>query len=487
MFTESMEAKLKRLLELNVDPYPPRVPKPTHLSTQIKSDYEGFEGKEVTVAGRITIIRGHGKAMFMVLNDDAGPIQLYCRLDVLGEESYKIVGECLDIGDQVVASGIIFKTRTGEVTVEATKFIIATKALNGLPEKWHGLKDPEVRYRKRHLDMIANPEVKDRMVMRTKIIKALREFLWSENFVEVETPILQPLYGGALAKPFVTHHNALDTDLYLRIAPELYLKRLMVGGMNKIFEIGKCFRNEGISLVHNPEFTMLELYQAWADYGDIMTLTERIVSGVASAVLGSTSVNYQSQTINLAPPWKRMTMKEAFKEYGEVDIEQLRDPKFATNYLDSKGIKIDKKPGFGAFCDEVLKKVVVPNVTDPIFIYDYPIELSPLAKMKPDCSGWVERFQAIVAGFEICNAFSELNDPKDQLLRFDAQAKAKSMGDDEAHQIDEDFVDALSVGMPPAGGLGIGVDRLVMILTDQVSIREVLAFPQLRRSDGNVP
>lgn len=486
MFNESMLAKLQKIKESSIDAYPPRAPKPTHKAEQIKSNFEAYEGKQVGVCGRITIMRGHGKAMFMVLDDETGKIQLYVKLDNLGADKYKFVTDTLDIGDLVCVSGEVFKTHTGETTIAVKEYTLAAKALEPLPEKFHGLKDSEVRYRKRHLDMIANPEVRDRFTTRTRIIKAMREFLWSKDFVEVDTPILQPLYGGALAKPFTTHHNALDMDLYLRIAPELYLKRLMVGGMPRIFEIGKAFRNEGISLVHNPEFTIMELYQAWADYGDMMEITEQMVAYIANEILGTTMITYQGQQVDLTPPWKRMTMKEAFKEIGGVEIEDLRDSKFAFKYLESKGIQIDKKPSFGAFCDEVLKKVVEPTIVNPTFIYDYPLELSPLAKLKPGETNWVERFQPIVCGFEIGNAFSELNDPLDQLSRFESQQKAKTLGDDEAHETDTDFVETLGSAMPPTGGLGIGVDRLVMLLTDQTSIREVLPFPQLRRTSGDL-
>ncbi len=486
MFMESMLLKLAKLREAGIDAYPPRVPKPTHKAAQVRTGFESLGDTEVTVAGRITATRGHGKAMFLSMADDSGQVQLYTKIDVLGEQKYTLLQEALDIGDQVVAKGPVFKTRTGEVTVECKEFIFASKALEGLPEKWHGLKDPDIRYRKRYLDMIANPEVRERLEARTRIIRAMREFLWGLDFLEVETPTLQPLYGGALAKPFVTHHNALDMDLYLRIAPELYLKRLIVGGMARIFEIAKCFRNEGISQVHNPEFTMLELYQAWGDYNDMMDITEKLVSHVAKSVTGRTTVTYQGQEINLAPPWKRLTMRQAFKDFVGIDIDELRDERRAFQIFQEKGIEMEKKPAFGAFCDEVLKKVVETNIVQPTFVYDYPLELSPLAKMKPGEPGWVERFQPIVAGFEIGNAFTELNDPQDQLDRFNAQAGAKTLGDEEAHQTDTDFVDALAVGMPPTGGLGIGVDRLVMLLTDQVSIREVLAFPQLRRTGGDI-
>ena len=486
MFNESMMAKLAKLREAGKDVYPPRVPKPTSEAETVKANFEKFENQTVTIAGRITAQRGHGKAMFLVVADDTGPIQLYVRVDDVGEEIYGLIRDALDVGDLVVVTGSVFKTRTGEVTIHTKEFMWATKALEGLPEKWHGLKDSEIRYRKRHLDMIANSEVRERFSKRTRIIRAIREFLWNEGFEEVETPTLQPLYGGALAKPFMTHHNALDMDLYLRIAPELYLKRLIVGGMPKVFEIGKAFRNEGISLVHNPEFTIMELYQAWADYYDMMDITERMVSSVAKTITGSFVINFQGEEIDLTPPWKRLTLAEAFKEYAGVEIEKLRDAKFAFAFLQENGVKMEKKPGFGGFCDETLKKLVEPKIKNPTFIYNYPIELSPLAKLIPGETMWVERFQPVIAGYEVGNAFSELNDPQDQLNRFEGQEKARSSGDEEAHQTDTDFVETLAVGMPPTGGLGIGIDRIVMLLTDQVSIREVLAFPQLRRQSGDI-
>ncbi|MEZ4812039.1 MAG: lysine--tRNA ligase [Caldisericia bacterium] len=351
------------------------------------------------------------------------------------------------------------------------------------PEKFHGLTDSEIRYRKRHMDMISDPDVLSRFKTRGHVVKAVREFLWGKDYEEVETPILQPLYGGALAKPFETHHNTLDMDLYMRIAPELYLKRLIVGGMTKIFEVGKCFRNEGISLFHNPEFTMLELYEAWSDYHGMMDISEQLVSSVVKSVTGKESVIYQDIEINFASPWKRITMEESFKQFAGISIEDLRDEKFAMDYIKREGIKMEKALNFKGYCDEVFKEKVVVNLIQPTFIYDYPIEMSPLAKLIPGSDKYVERFQFIINGLEIGNAFSELNDPIDQLERFTSQSRLKKTGDDESHEIDTDYVEALGVGMPPTGGLGIGIDRLVMLLTDQVSIREVLMFPQLRKKE----
>ncbi|HOO97494.1 MAG TPA: lysine--tRNA ligase [Caldisericia bacterium] len=485
MFNESMLTKLAKLKEAGIDAYPPRIEGTLSLSNDVKANFEKLEQtqEDVRIGGRITTVRGHGKARFMVLRDEAGPIQLYCRIDVIGEETYDLIKSALDIGDTVIVSGPVFKTRTEEITVEVKTFEWVNKALVELPEKFHGLVDSEIRYRKRHIDMISNPEVLERFTTRNKIIKAIREFLWSKDFEEVETPILQPLYGGALAKPFETHHNALDRDLYMRIAPELYLKRLIVGGMPRIFELGKCFRNEGISTVHNPEFTMLELYQAWESYEGMMRISEELVSDVAKKVLGTTKITYQDKEIELAPPWKRLSMRDAFREMAGIEIDQLRDDAFAKEYVKREGIKMDKKTNFKGFVDEVFKKKIVVNLTQPTFITDYPIELSPLAKMIPGEDGWVERFQFVIFGMECGNAFSELNDPQDQLERFKAQDKYRTSGDDEAHEVDTDYVEALGVGMPPTGGLGIGVDRLVMLLTDQVSIREVLFFPQLRTKE----
>ncbi len=485
MFNESMKDKLDFLKSKGVHPYPPRTEGENWLSTDVKASFEKLseEKGQVTVHGRIMAIRGHGKARFIVIRDSAGEIQLYVRIDALGEDKYELVKKGLDVGDFVVAKGGVFKTRTEEITVEVTEFDWASKALVPLPEKFHGLTDSEIRYRKRHMDMISDPEVLTRFQTRNKIIKATREFLWSKEYEEVETPILQPLYGGALAKPFETHHNTLDMELYLRIAPELYLKRLIVGGMTKIFELGKCFRNEGISPLHNPEFTMLELYEAWSDYHGMMDISEELVSYVVKSVLDTHKITYQDVEIDFSPPWKRIKMNDAFKEFAGIEIEQLRDEKFALTYIKEHDIKMEKALNFKGFCDEVFKKKVVPNLIQPTFIYDYPIEMSPLAKSIPGSEKYVERFQFIINAIELGNAFSELNDPIDQLERFESQSRFKKSGDEESHEIDNDYVEALGVGMPPTGGLGIGIDRLVMLLTNQVSIREVLAFPQLRKKE----
>ncbi len=487
MFNESMINKLDFLRENGVDPYPPRTEMNTTPSTMVKREFDKLKeaGDDVTVHGRVMAVRGHGKARFVVIRDEAGEIQLYCRIDVMGEDSYETVKKGLDVGDFIVATGSVFKTRTEEITVEVHGFNWAAKALVPLPEKFHGLTDPEIRYRKRQMDMISDPTILSRLKVRNRILQVIRNILWDKGFEEVETPILQPLYGGALAKPFETHHNALDMPAYLRIAPELYLKRLVVGGMTKIFEMGKCFRNEGISPLHNPEFTMLELYEAWTCYRGMMRISEELVSTTVKELTGGFIIEYEGNQIDFTPPWTQITMADAFKQYAGLDIEQLRDDKFALSYMKENGIQMEKAKNFKGFCDEVFKKKVVPNLIQPTIVYDYPIEMSPLAKLIPGDDRYVERFQFIISGFEMGNAFSELNDPQDQLKRFESQLDLKKSGDDESHEIDNDYVEALGVGMPTTGGLGIGIDRLVMVLTGQTTIREVLAFPQLRKKDAN--
>jgi lysyl-tRNA synthetase, class II len=487
MFNESMINKLDFLRKSGVDPYPPRTKMNTTPSTMVKREFDKLKeaGDDVTVHGRVMAVRGHGKARFVVIRDEAGEIQLYCRIDVMGEDSYETVKKGLDVGDFIVATGSVFKTRTEEITVEVQRLNWAAKALVPLPEKFHGLTDPEIRYRKRQMDMISDPTILSRLRVRNRILQVIRNILWDKGFEEVETPILQPLYGGALAKPFETHHNALDMPAYLRIAPELYLKRLVVGGMTKIFEMGKCFRNEGISPLHNPEFTMLELYEAWTCYRGMMKISEELVSTTVKEITGGFIIEYEGNQIDFTPPWTQITMADAFKQYAGLDIEQLRDDKFALSYMKENGIQMEKAKNFKGFCDEVFKKKVVPNLIQPTIVYDYPIEMSPLAKLIPGDDRYVERFQFIISGFEMGNAFSELNDPQDQLKRFESQLDLKKSGDDESHEIDNDYVEALGVGMPPTGGLGIGIDRLVMVLTGQTTIREVLAFPQLRKKDAN--
>jgi lysyl-tRNA synthetase class 2 len=424
-------------------------------------------------------VRGHGKASFAHLMDMSGRVQLYFRQDVLGDAGYENF-ELLDIGDIVGAEGTVFKTQRGEISVKVANFEILAKSLRPLPEKWHGLKDVETRYRQRYLDLIVNPEVRDTFVVRSKVIQAIRRYLDGQDFLEVETPMMHTIAGGAAARPFVTHHNALDMKLYMRIAPELYLKRLIVGGFEKVYELGRVFRNEGISIKHNPEFTMVELYQAYADYEDIMALTEQIVAHAAQVVLGTTKITYQGQEIDLTPPWNRMTMSEAIKKYADVDFAAVKTVEEARAIADKLGVKYEKKHGIGAILNSVFEEVAEKHLIQPTFIIGHPKEISPLAKSNKDNPEITDRFEAFIFSREIANGFSELNDPIDQKERFTNQVEQRESGDDEAHMMDDDYVTALEFGMPPAGGLGIGIDRLVMFFTDNYSIRDVILFPHMR-------
>ncbi|MGQ9461899.1 MAG: lysine--tRNA ligase [Candidatus Fervidibacter sp.] len=472
--------KLLRWMERNLNPFSVTKFERSHLASEIVSNYDALQGQTVKIAGRLIAFREHGKLTFADLLDGSGRIQLMVRFNEVGEEVYRLFGE-LDIGDIIGVEGIVTKTRTGEVTVEVNKFWILAKALRPIPEKWHGLRDVEVRYRQRYLDLIANPQVHELFVKRSRIVQAIRHFLDERGFVEVETPILQPVYGGALARPFITHHNALDIDLYLRIAPELYLKRLIVGGFEKVYEIGRNFRNEGVDSRHNPEFTMLEAYQAYADYNDIMRLTEELIAFVAQTVLGTTKIVYQGHTIDLTPPWRKVSLTEALKDATGVDFFEFRgDDERAREIGRELGLSVEPTDHWGRVLDEALKKKVVPNLIQPTFLIDYPVEISPLAKRKPEDPSLTERFQGFIGGLEVANAFSELNDPLDQRERFEMQQRLKEKGDVEAHPLDWDFVTALEYGMPPTGGLGVGIDRLTMLLTDSPSIREVILFPLLR-------
>ncbi len=473
-------AKLQRWREQGLDPFQATKFDRTHLAAEIVAQFDTLQGQTVRVAGRLIAFREHGKLTFADLLDSSGRIQLMVRINLVGEEAYRLFGE-LDTGDIIGAEGVVTKTRTGEVTVEVRRFWILAKALRPLPEKWHGLKDVEVRYRQRYLDLIANPEVREIFVKRSKIIQAIRRFLDERGFLEVETPILQPVYGGALARPFITHHNALGMELYLRIAPELYLKRLIVGGLERVYEIGRNFRNEGVDARHNPEFTMLEVYQAYADYHDIMRLTEELVAYVAQTVLGTLVITFQGHTIDLTPPWRRLSLMDALKEVTGIDFLAFRgDDEKAQEVGRQLGLSVEPTDHWGRVLDEALKKKVVPNLIQPTFLVDYPVEISPLAKRKPDDPAMTERFQGFVGGLEIANAFSELNDPLDQRERFKMQQRLRERGDVEAHPLDWEFVTALEYGMPPTGGLGIGIDRLTMLLTNSPSIREVILFPLLR-------
>jgi lysyl-tRNA synthetase class 2 len=471
--------KLKKLKEKNIDPYPYAFDK-THLSSEIIENFEALEkeGAEVKIAGRIIALRPHGKTLFGHLKDGEGKIQLYAKKDEVGEEKFRLF-DMLDIGDFLGVTGKVFKTKTGEITVRATDFCILSKSLRPLPEKWHGLQDKELRYRQRYVDLIVNDEVKKIFLLRTELIKALREFLDDLGFVEVETPTLQPLYGGAFARPFVTHHHALDVDLYLRIADELYLKRLIVGGFEKVYEVCKVFRNEGMDRNHNPEFTMLELYQAYADYNDIMQLYESLLNYAATKVLGSNQFEFEGNRIDLTPPWKRVPMMEAIKEHAGVDLTG-KSEEGIRKAAEDLNVKEDLSRPKGKLIEAIFETQVQPKLIQPTFITDYPVEMSPLAKYHRDKEGLTERFELFIGGCEMGNAFSELNDPEDQRERFIQQAEFAKRGDEEAQMLDEDFIRALEYGMPPTGGLGFGIDRLVMILTNTHSIREVILFPQMR-------
>ncbi len=478
-------AKADRLRQEGVEPYARSFEGRTPLGelTELYSALEAgtkAEDSHYRVAGRVMARREHGKAVFLTLRDGWDDLQLYSNLDALGDESFERMRD-LDIGDVIGAGGHIFRTRRGELTLFAESWTLLTKSLRPLPEKFHGLQDRETRYRQRYVDLIANPDVAWQLRARGKLVSSMRRYLEGQGFIEVETPILQPLPGGALARPFVTHHNALDTDLYLRIAPELYLKRLLVGGFDRIFEIGKNFRNEGISLVHNPEFTMMELYWAYVDYNAIMELVENMIPVLALDVVGTTEIVIGEYSIDLTPPWPRRSIDSLLREYVGLGLFEIRDdPQRGKSALAERHIEVENRDTFSTVVDKALKHVCWPKLMSPTFAVDYPLELSPLAKIHRDDPRLVERFQPIIGGKECGNAFSELNDPMDQRRRFEEQAQNRAAGDEEAHALDEDFLRALEYGMPPAGGLGIGIDRLTMLLLGVESIRDVILFPQLR-------
>lgn len=475
-------AKLEQLREQGMDPYPARVSY-THTAAEALAAFEqqeAEEGPRVQVVGRMISQRVMGRSSFAHLADGSGKIQIYVRQDEVGEELYHLFRRLVDIGDYLEAGGLLFRTRTGEVTVRVTTLRLIAKALRPMPEKWHGLRDVETRYRQRYLDLMANEEVRRIFVTRSRMVAAIRRFLDARGFMEVETPILQPIYGGAAARPFVTHHNALDQTLYLRIADELYLKRLIIGGFDRVYEIGHNFRNEGISTKHNPEFTAIEIYQAYADYHVIMALVEELYSEVAREVLGSTTLSYQGQTIDLTPPWRKVTMRDAIREATGLDIAEIMDHRALWQAVQDRGLGVAPQPSWGKLVDALFGEYVESKLIQPTFVLDYPREISPLAKNKPGEPDWVERFEFFIAGIESGNAFSELNDPLEQRARFAEQGRACEAGDVEAHPMDEDFITALEHGMPPTGGLGFGIDRMVMLFTDQTSIREVILFPQLR-------
>lgn len=453
----------------------------THRAADIAAQFDELSEKEteVKMAGRIMAIRGHGKTCFMDMQDKTGRIQVYVRKDVIGEENYALI-KLMDIGDTVGITGTAFRTHMGELSIKANSVEMLSKSLRPLPEKWHGLKDVETRYRQRYVDLIVNPEVRDTFVKRSQIIRSVREVLDSHDFLEVETPILNTIAGGAAARPFISYHNALDMQVYMRIAPELYLKRLIVGGMDRVYEMGRVFRNEGIDNRHNPEFTSVEIYQAFADYRDMMDMTEEVVVKTAEKVLGTTTINYEGTTIELASPWKRMSMIEAVKEYSGKDFTNVTDLEEARAIAKELNVAVEPSFGIGKIINACFEEYVEDKLIQPTFITGHPKEISPLAKSNPENPEITDRFEAYIYGREICNGFTELNDPIDQKERFLKQVEERANGDEEANMMDEDFVNALEYGLPPTGGLGIGIDRLVMFLTNSSTIRDVLFFPTMK-------
>lgn len=471
--------KLKELQESGKDPYKTVKYHVSHSTASIIRDFEDMEGKTVSVAGRLMSKRGMGKAAFCDVQDRDGRIQLYVRIDEVGQESYEDFKK-FDIGDLVGVKGDVFKTHKGEISIKAKEITLLSKSLLPLPEKWHGLKDIDLRYRQRYVDLIVNPEVRKTFILRSKIITAVRRFLDERGYLEVDTPLLNTIPGGASARPFVTHHNTLDMDLYLRIAPELYLKRLIVGGLEKVYEMGRVFRNEGISIKHNPEFTIMEVYEAYTDYKGMMELAENLISTVALEVLGITKVTYQGQEIDLTPPWNRMTMIEAVLKHTGINFDDITSDEDARRAAREKNVHVDDGMTWGEVLSLVFEECVEEHLVQPVFIYDYPVEVSPLTKRKPERPGLTERFEIFITAREMGNAYSELNDPIDQKERFISQMRKREAGDEEANMMDEDFITALEYGMPPTGGLGIGIDRLVMLMTDSYSIRDILLFPTMK-------
>ncbi len=474
--------KLAELRQGGADPFAVTTYGVTHHSAQILQDFENLEDSEVRIAGRLMSKRGMGKVLFCDLSDRDGKIQLFIKQDVVGEADYSVIKK-YDIGDIVGAEGTVFKTKTGEVSVRAAKVTLLAKSMLPLPEKFHGLTDTDLRYRQRYLDLIVNPDVKKTFVTRSRIITAIRAFLDARGYLEVDTPMLGTIAGGAAARPFITHHNTLDMDMYLRIATELHLKRLIVGGMEKVYEMGRIFRNEGMSIKHNPEFTTIELYEAFTDYNGMMNLTEQLIASVARDVLGTMKIAYQGEEIDLTPPWRRITMTEAVKLYAGIDFDTLTTDEQALAAVKAAGLSPDAKMSRGELLNFCFEARVEEKLVQPTFILDYPVEVSPLTKKKPDAPELTERFELFITARELANAYSELNDPFDQRERFMRQMLLREKGDEEANMIDEDFLTALEYGMPPCGGLGIGIDRLVMLLTDSYSIRDVLLFPTMKPLD----
>ncbi|MFO1441893.1 lysine--tRNA ligase [Bacillus sp. Bva_UNVM-123] len=477
--------KMHSLRESGLDPFGKRFVR-SHQSKDIIDQYEALEKEQleeknvsVTIAGRIMTKRGKGKAGFAHIQDLTGQVQIYVRKDAVGDETYEIF-DSADLGDIIGVSGTLFKTKVGELSIKVHEFELLTKALRPLPDKFHGLKDVEQRYRQRYLDLIMSQESKSTFVTRSRIIQSMRRYLDNHGYLEVETPMMHAIAGGASARPFVTHHNALDMELYMRIAIELHLKRLIVGGLEKVYEIGRVFRNEGVSTRHNPEFTMIELYEAYADYRDIMSLTENLIAHIAKEVLGTTTVQYGEYEVDLKPEWKRLHMVDAIKEYTGVDFWKEMSKEEAHALAREHGIEVTEHMQYGHVVNEFFEQKVEEKLIQPTFIYGHPVEISPLAKKNEADPRFTDRFELFIVAREHANAFTELNDPIDQRERFEAQLKEREQGNDEAHMMDDDFVEALEYGMPPTGGLGIGIDRLVMLLTNSPSIRDVLLFPLMR-------
>ena len=483
--TDERQARLLKLEEIkkqNVNPYPSKS-KRTHVIGEALNNFDKLleKKKVVSLVGRLKSARVHGGSSFANIEDGSGAIQLFLKKDALGDKQYLFFKNSFDLGDFIRVKGTLFLTKTGEKTLQVESIKLLTKTLGPLPEKWHGLTDTEIRYRQRYLDLIANPKVRAIFKTRSLIVDSIREFLKGNDFMEVETPVLQPLAGGATARPFVTHHNSLDTDLYLRIAPELYLKRLIVGGYERVFEIARCFRNEGIDWSHNPEFTQVEFYQAYADYNDLMNTTEKFFEFLMEKVNGGVmKVAYEKKEIDFTPPYKRISFRDILMKEADCDIEEYPDRESIAKKAREMGLDVLPSDDRGKIMDEIFKKVVRPKIINPIFVIDHPIELSPLAKKIYDNPRYVERFQLLVAGVELVNAFSELNDPIDQRERFAEQHKLREAGDDEAMEIDQDFITALEHGMPPTAGLGMGIDRLTSIITNSHSLKEVILFPTLK-------
>jgi lysyl-tRNA synthetase class 2 len=480
--------KLARLRARGIDPYPPRVER-THTAAAAAAVYEQWETAgslgdppSVSVTGRITASRDMGKSTFIDVRDGSERIQCFIKQNIVGEDAYAGLAD-LDLGDFIGASGPLMRTRAGEITVEARAITVLTKALRPPPEKWHGVEDVEIRYRRRYLDLMSDADVREIFRTRAAVVTAMRRYLDGRGFIEVETPVLQAEAGGAAATPFETHHRALDQDFFLRISLELHLKRLIIGGYDKVYEIGRIFRNEGVSWKYNPEFTMLESYEAYADYNDVARMVEEMVSSIARHVTGSSTVQFAEHTLDLAPPWHRVTMRDALIDHAGIDFEEFRTRDKLHEELRRRGFDVDARASWAKLLDEAVSHYVEPKLIQPTFLLDYPVEISPLAKSKAGSAGLVERFEVFIAGFEMGNAYSELNDPIDQRQRLETQARLAAAGVEEVETLDEDFLIALEHGMPPTGGLGIGIDRLVMILTGQTSIREVILFPLLRRRE----